>query len=100
MALVQPVKFGVPNTHLILPSITPYDIALCFLIKGYLCPGDDDPGGSWPQRQALGDALLTGIRQKISPRQPSIVELAGQLQVRPPPCPFTLRLPPPPRRPR
>jgi len=81
MALLPPVKFGVPNTEQLLPSLTPYDIALCFLIKGYLCPDNEDPGGAWPQRQALGDSLLSCIRQKDSAKQPSFVELKAHLAV-------------------
>lgn len=66
----------------LLPSITPHQVALCFLVKGYLSPGEGDPGGNWSQRQALGDALLTVIRGLGSGvREPSIWELAHTLQI-------------------
>ena len=82
MAQLPPVKFGVCNNEQTLPSLTPYDVALCFLIKGYLCPDSEDPGGAWPQRQALGDSLLTCIRQKETVRQPTLEQLKSQLEVR------------------
>jgi tetratricopeptide (TPR) repeat protein len=66
----------------LLPTITPHQVAVCFLIKGYLSPGGDDPGGNWTQRQALGDALLTVIRgMGNGVRELSIWELAHTLQI-------------------
>ena len=79
---LPPINFELPNMLDVLPTITPHQVALCFLIKGYLSPGENDPGGSWPQRQALGDALLTAIREADSVREPTIRELATRLQVR------------------
>ena len=80
--LLPPVNFELPNTDNVLPSITPHQIALCFLIKGYLSPGENDPGGSWLHRQALGDVLLSAIREANSYREPTIKELATRLRVR------------------
>lgn len=78
---LPPINFELPNRLDVLPTITPHQVALCFLIKGYLSPGENDPGGSWPQRQALGDALLTAVREADSVREPTIRELAGRLHV-------------------
>ena len=79
---LPPVIFELPNREDALPIITPHHIALCFLSKGYLSPGLDDAGGTWPQRQALGDALLTAIREADAVREPSIRVLATRLEVR------------------
>lgn len=77
------IPLGAPAHHRsLLPTITPHQVAVCFLIKGYLSPGEGDPGGNWTQRQALGDALLTVIRGMGSGvREPSIWELAHTLQI-------------------
>ena len=79
---LPPVKFGSTDPNVILPSITPYNVTLCFLVKGYLSPSDGDPGGSWRQRQALGDVLLTAIRRQYDIVDPSIAEFATSLRVR------------------
>lgn len=79
---LPPVNFELPNRLDVLPTITPHQVALCFLVKGYLSPGENDPGGTWPQRQALGDALLTAIREAGSVREPNIRQLARKLKVR------------------
>lgn len=82
---LPPVSFELPNDNVFLPTITPHQVALCFLIKGYLSPGEHDPGGTWPQRQALGDALLTAVREENGLWEPTITELALRLRVRPSP---------------
>lgn len=63
-----------------LPAITPAQVALCHMVKGYLSPGDSDPGGTWVQRQALGDALLRAMRRS-GIVEPTMEELIATLQV-------------------
>jgi len=77
---LPPINFELPNRLDVLPTITPHQIALCFLVKGYLSPGENDPGGTWPQRQALGDALLTAVRESDTVREPNITQLAKRLK--------------------
>lgn len=79
---IPPINFELPNRLDVLPTITPHQIALCFLVKGYLSPGENDPGGTWPQRQALGDALLTTIREAETIKEPNMRQLAKRLKVR------------------
>jgi anaphase-promoting complex subunit 5 len=78
--LLPPINFELPNRLDALPTITPHQVALCFLVKGYLSPGENDPGGTWPQRQALGDALLTAVRESDRVREPNIRQLARRLK--------------------
>ena len=77
---LPPINFELPNRLDVLPTITPHQVALCFLVKGYLSPGENDPGGTWPQRQALGDALLTAVREADRVREPNIRLLARRLK--------------------
>lgn len=80
--VVPQIKFGKSDPDVILPQISPYHIAVCYMCKAYLHPTEvNDPTGSWSQRQALGDALLTSIRYTKLPRLPTIQEFAEQLQV-------------------
>jgi hypothetical protein len=84
MALHTPVKitFGAPPDRAAtagLPTLTPHAVGLCFLIRGYLSPQANDPGGAWVQRQALGDALLRAMRRADGPREPSLAALAAEL---------------------
>jgi uncharacterized membrane protein YgcG len=76
---LPPINFELPNRLDVLPTITPHQVALCFLVKGYLSPGENDPGGTWPQRQALGDALLSAVRESDRVREPNIKQLAMRL---------------------
>ncbi|KAH7618877.1 putative Anaphase-promoting complex subunit 5 [Nannochloris sp. 'desiccata'] len=77
---LPPINFELPNRLDVLPTITPHQVALCFLVKGYLSPGENDPGGTWPQRQALGDALLTAVRESDTVREPTIRQLSKRLE--------------------
>ena len=79
---LPPVRFGTTDPQLILPTITPYNVALCFLVKGYLSPSAGDPRGTWRQRQALGDALLTAIRRCHSIFDANILDFGNFLKVR------------------
>ena len=76
------ITFGEPPESTGLPAITPHQVALCYLVKGYLSPADHDPGGTWLQRQALGDALLRSMRRAENIREPSMAELIATLEVR------------------
>ena len=80
-ACLPPIQFDLPKEDKLLPLITPCQVALCYLVKGYLSPGENDPGGTWPQRQALGDALLSAIREADNVREPPIQVLADRVQV-------------------
>ena len=70
-------------------ALRPYDVAMCMLLRSYLCPLDEsDPSPLNPLHALLGEALLREIRRRDEVAQPSLIGLLRNVQVRlPPPAP-------------
>ena len=62
-------------------AITPYDVALCVLLRAYLCPDESDPSPHSPLHASFGAALLQEIRRHDAVEAPSLFELLQRLQV-------------------
>lgn len=64
--------------------LTPYDVALCMLLRSYLCPADEfDPPPHSPLHAAFGEALLAEVRRRDAVACPTLVQLLQHIQVSP-----------------
>lgn len=62
--------------------LRPYDVALCMLLRSYLCPADEvDPPSHSPLHAAFGEALLAEARRRDAVACPSLVQLLQRIQV-------------------
>ena len=83
-------------------AITPYDVALCVLLRAYLCPDESDPSPHSALHASFGEALLQEIRRHDAVEAPSLFELLQRLQVgraacrQPPPAAASRASPTPP----
>lgn len=62
-------------------AVKPYDVALCTLLRSYLCPLEDGPPPDSPLHAAFGEALLREIRRRGEAANPSLIELLHRVQV-------------------
>ena len=64
-------------------ALRPYDVALCMLLRSYLCPLDEsEPSPLSPLHALLGEALLREIRRRDEVAHPSLLGLLRNVQVR------------------
>lgn len=61
-------------------NVTAHDVALCTLLRSYLCPQEDDPPPHGPLHAAFGEALLREIRWREELASPSLVDLLRRIQ--------------------
>ncbi len=67
----------------LMEPLQPYDVALCMLLRSFLCPVDDvDPPPHSPLHAAFGEALLAEVRRCDTVACPSLVQLLRHIQVR------------------
>ena len=66
-------------------AMRPHDVAICMMLRSYLCPDDSDPSPLSPLHALLGEALLREIRRRDEVAHPSLLGLLRNVQVRLPP---------------
>lgn len=62
-------------------AVRPHDVALCSLLRSYLCPLEDDPPAESPLHAAFGEALLREVRRCDAATAPTLIELLHSIQV-------------------
>ena len=61
--------------------LRPYDVALCMLLRSYLCAGEADPSTTSPLHGVFGEALLMEIKRRDEAATPTLIQLLQRMQV-------------------
>lgn len=63
-----------------LDGVQAAELALCMLLRSYLCPDESDPSPYIPLHGFFGEALLQEIRRREDVGSPSLIDLLRRVQ--------------------
>ncbi|KAL4854908.1 Anaphase-promoting complex subunit 5 [Chlorella vulgaris] len=64
-----------PQRPVAMETVKAVDVALCVLLRAYLCPDESDPAATSDLHPLFGQALLHEIRRREETHSPSLIQL-------------------------